>query len=149
MFMKKIGDLTALRSDVKSLKKEKAWSDEADFPEKLKEEVFIKHLKGPLFFGSTSEFQALADQIPITAKTVVIRLGRMQYMDQSGLYAMEDVLQDLSKRNIQVLFVGLLKQPRYMMERIDIIPDLIPKDHIFKDFDSCLNWIKNNVKDEF
>ncbi|EPR74006.1 Sulfate permease [Winogradskyella psychrotolerans RS-3] len=149
MFMKKIGDLTALRSDVKSLKKEKAWADEADFPEKLKEEVFIKHLKGPLFFGSTSEFQALADQIPITAKTVVIRLGRMQYMDQSGLYAMEDVLQDLSKRNILVLFVGLLKQPRYMMERIDIIPNLILKEHIFKDFDSCLNWIKSNVKDEF
>ncbi|WP_179333777.1 SulP family inorganic anion transporter [Winogradskyella costae] len=149
MFMKKIGDITALRSDVKSLGKEKAWADETDFPNRLKEEVFIKHLKGPLFFGSTSEFQALADQIPITAKTVVIRLGRMQYMDQSGLYAMEDVLQDLSKRNIQVLFVGLLKQPKYMMERIDIIPDLIPKDHIFKDFDSCLNWIKNNVKDEF
>eukprot|EP01093_Parvamoeba_rugata_P014776 TRINITY_DN4921_c0_g1_i1.p1 TRINITY_DN4921_c0_g1~~TRINITY_DN4921_c0_g1_i1.p1 ORF type:complete len:610 (-),score=131.68 TRINITY_DN4921_c0_g1_i1:853-2409(-) len=149
MFIKKIGDITALRSDVKSLKKEKAWADEANFPEKLKEEVFIKHLKGPLFFGSTSEFQALADQIPTTAKTVVIRLGRMQYMDQSGLYAMEDVLQDLSKRNIQVLFVGLLKQPRYMMERIDIIPNLISKDHIFKEFDSCLNWIKSNVKDEF
>ena len=31
MFMKKIGDLTAERSDVKSLKEE-AWADEADFP---------------------------------------------------------------------------------------------------------------------
>jgi SulP family sulfate permease len=148
MFMKKIGDLTAQRSDVKSLKKEKAWADEAVFPEKLKEEVFIKHIKGPLFFGSTSDFQSLADQIPATAKTVVIRLGRMQYMDQSGLYAMEDVLQDLNKKNIQVLFVGLLKQPSYMMERIDIIPDLIRKEHIFKTFDSCVKWIKDNVKDE-
>ncbi|MEH1007508.1 MULTISPECIES: SulP family inorganic anion transporter [unclassified Winogradskyella] len=148
MFMKKIGDLTAERSDVKSLKEE-AWDDEGNFPSALKEEVFIKHLKGPLFFGSTSDFQALTEQIPNTAKTVILRLGRMQYMDQSGLYAMEDMLQDLSKRNIQVLFVGLLKQPRYMMERIDIIPNLISKDHIFKEFDSCLNWIKSNVKDEF
>ena len=32
MFMKKIGDLTGERSDIKSLGKEKAWSDEADFP---------------------------------------------------------------------------------------------------------------------
>lgn len=148
MFMKKIGDLTAERSDVKSLKEE-AWDDEGNFPSALKEEVFIKHLKGPLFFGSTSDFQALTEQIPNTAKTVILRLGRMQYMDQSGLYAMEDMLQDLSKRNIKVLFVGLLKQPRYMMERIDIIPNLISKDHIFKEFDSCLNWIKSNVKDEF
>ena len=58
MFMKKIGDLTAERSDVKTLKEE-AWADEKGFPETLKEQVFIKHIKGPLFFGSTSDFQAL------------------------------------------------------------------------------------------
>jgi SulP family sulfate permease len=147
MFMKKIGDLTAERSDVKSLKEE-SWADEIDFPEKLKEKVFIKHIKGPLFFGSTSEFQALSQQIPESAKTVIMRLGRMQYMDQSGLYAMEEMLQDLKKKNIEVLFVNLLQQPRYMMERIDIIPDFIPKEHVFKGFDPCVQWIKENITDE-
>ena len=147
MFMKKIGDLTAERSDVKSLKEE-SWADEIDFPEKLKEKVFIKHIKGPLFFGSTSEFQALSQQIPESAKTVIMRLGRMQYMDQSGLYAMEDMLQDLKKKNIEVLFVNLLQQPRYMMERIDIIPDFIPKEHVFKGFEPCVQWIKENITDE-
>lgn len=146
MFMKKIGDLTAERSDVKSLKEE-AWADEDEFPTNLKEEVFIKHLKGPLFFGSTSDFQALTQQIPSTAKTVILRLGRMQYMDQSGLYAMEDMLLDLKKNDVEVLFVGLLKQPRYMMERIDIIPDFIPNEHIFNNFKECMAWIKNNIKD--
>ena len=147
MFMKKIGDLTAERSDVKSLKEE-SWADEIDFPKKLKEEVFIKHIKGPLFFGSTTEFQALSQQIPESAKTVIMRLGRMQYMDQSGLYAMEDMLQDLKKKNIEVLFINLLQQPRYMMERIDIIPDFIPKEHIFKGFDPCVQWIKENITNE-
>lgn len=147
MFMKKIGDLTAERSDVKPLKEE-AWDDEEDFPDNLKQEVFIKHLKGPLFFGSTSDFQQLYSQIPETAEIVILRLGRMQYMDQSGLYAMEDMLQDLNKKGIEVLFVGLLKQPRYMMERIDIIPDLIPKEHIFKEFKECLFWIKKNIIDK-
>jgi SulP family sulfate permease len=149
MFMKKMGDLTAERSDVKSLQKEKAWPDESEFPKNLREEVFTKHIKGPLFFGSTSEFQALAQQIPDTASTVIIRMGRMQYMDQTGLYALEDVLIDLSKSNITVLFVNVLRQPRYMMERVDIIPDLIPEEHIFKNFNECLLWIKNNVKDNY
>ena len=147
MFMKKIGDLTAERSDVKPLKEE-VWADESNFPISLKEEVFIKHLKGPLFFGSTSDFQQLTAQIPDTAKTVILRLGRMQYMDQSGLYAMEDMLQELNKKEVEVLFVGLLRQPKYMMERIDIIPDLIPNEHIFKDFKACLIWIRQNVKDQ-
>jgi SulP family sulfate permease len=146
MFMKKIGDLTAERSEVNSLKEE-AWADEKDFPKNLKEEVFIKHIKGPLFFGSTSDFQALYQQIPDTASTVIMRLGRMQYMDQSGLYAMEDMLQDLKTKNVEVLFVDLLNQPRYMMERIDIIPDFIPKEHIFNSFEECTNWVKDNIKD--
>lgn len=146
MFMKKIGDLTAERSDVKSLN-EKAWEDETDFPKNLTEEVFIKHIKGPLFFGSTSDFQALSLQIPDTAKIVIMRLGRMQYMDQSGLYAMEDMLLSLKKKNIEVVFVDLLEQPKYMMERIDIIPDFIPKEHIFPNFSSCVKWVKQHVKD--
>ncbi|KQC30764.1 SulP family inorganic anion transporter [Flagellimonas eckloniae] len=149
MFMKKMGDLTAKRSDVKPLTQEKAWADEKDFPNNLAQEVFIKHVKGPLFFGSTSEFQQLANQIPDTASAVIIRMGRMQYMDQSGLYAMEDVLQDLKNRDVHVLLVNVLDQPKYMMERIDIIPDLIPTKHIFDDFKSCMAWVELNIKDEF
>ena len=143
MFMKKIGDLTAKRSDVKTLKEE-AWKDEIGFPEEYKKEVFIKHIKGPLFFGSTSEFQQLSQQIPKTASKVIIRLGRTEYMDQSGLYAMEDVLQELQAHDITVLFVELLEQPRYLMERIDIIPDLVPEDQIFDTFEECVAWIKQN-----
>ena len=145
MFMKKIGDISAQRSDVKSLKEE-AWADEIGIPEELKEQIFIKHNKGPLFFGSTSEFQALAKQIPQQAATVIIRMDQTQYMDQSGLYAMEEVLIDLVNEGKKVLLVDTLEQPKYMMERIDIIPDLIPKEHLFDDFNSCMVWVKENIK---
>ncbi|MGB1042906.1 MAG: SulP family inorganic anion transporter [Tenacibaculum sp.] len=147
MFMKKIGDLTAERSEVLTF--EEAWDDEVDFPIELKEEVFIKHIKGPLFFGYTSDFQAMTKQIPKTAATVIMRLDLMQYMDQSGLYAMEDMIQDLKSNgtHVQVLFVGLLRQPRYMMERIGLIPDFIPEEHIFTTFEECQNWVKQNIKD--
>ena len=148
MFMKKIGDLMAERSDVKPLNEEEAWADEAGFPEDLKEKVYIKHIKGPLFFGSTSDFQQLALQIPQTASVVIIRMDRMQYMDQSGLYAMEDVLIDLINSGKKVLLVGILSQPRYMLERIGIIPNLIPTEQVFETFDESLAWIKANVKDE-
>ena len=100
--------------------------------------MFIKHIKGPLFFGSTSDFQQLYKQIPDTATTVILRLGKMQYMDQSGLYAMEDMIQDLKTKNVDVLFVNVLKQPRYMMERIDLIPSFIPEENIYNDFDDCV-----------
>jgi len=147
LFMKKIGDLTAKQSGLKLLK-EIPWADEKEFPSKLKEEVFIKHVNGPLFFGSNNEFQILAAQIPDTANTVIIRMDKMEYLDQSGLYTMDDVLQDLVKKGIKVLLVAVLEQPRLLMERIDIIPDLIPEEHVFKNFDNCLQWVQENVRDE-
>ncbi len=146
IFMKKIGDVTAKRSDVKPLKEE-AWEDEIDFPENLSQEVFIKHIKGPLFFGSTSNFQQLAKQIPNTVSAVIVRMGKMPYVDQSGLFALEDVLIDLEKNGINVLFVDVLEQPKYMMENIGIIPDLVSQEHIFKTFDECMVWVKANIKD--
>ena len=147
IFMKKIGDLTAERSDVKSLLKEKVSMEEFEFSESLKKGVYVKHIKGPLFFGSTSDFQQLATQIPDTTSTLIIRMERVTYIDQSGLYAMEDVLVDLVKNGKRVLLVDVLKQPLYMLERIDIIPDLIPKDQIFDNFNDCLVWIKKSVED--
>ena len=101
-----------------------------------------------MFFGSTSDFQQLMGQIPDAATTIVIRMGRMQYIDQSGLYALEDVLIDLTKQGKKILLVNVLKQPRYLLERIDIIPDLVPKDQLFDSFDESLAWIKENVKNK-
>ncbi|WGD35950.1 SulP family inorganic anion transporter [Olleya sp. YS] len=148
IFMKKIGDLTTKSSDVSPLK-EKAWEDEAGFPKNLTQEVFIKHINGPLFFGSTSNFQQLAKQIPDTASTVIVRMDRMPYIDQSGLFVLEDIIIDLEANGIQVLFVGVQEQPKYMMERIDIIPDLVSKEHIFNTFSECLDWVKSNIKDKY
>lgn len=151
MFMKKMGDVTSAKSRVSPvqdvIKEERYWSDELDFPEKLKEEVFIKHVEGPLFFGYTTEFLNLARQVPPTASHVVIRLDRTPYIDQSGLFTLEDVILELERDNIQVLLVGVNVQPKARMEGIDIIPNLISEEHIFEDFDACLRYIKSNVKD--
>ncbi|NOX47981.1 MAG: SulP family inorganic anion transporter [Chlorobi bacterium] len=146
MFMKKIGDMTAELSSIESFDRSKAWPDEISIQEKFKEKIFIKHIRGPLFFGSTSYFQQLVKQIPDNTSTVIIRMGKMPYIDQSGLYAMEDVLVDLVKQGKKVLLVKIFKQPRYMLERIDIIPDLIPKEQVFDSFNDCLAWIRENVE---
>lgn len=149
IFMKRIGDLTTESSKIKSLADEKIWDDEIEFPKELKEEVAIKRINGPLFFGSTSDFQELSKQIPDTASVVVIRMDNVRYIDQSGLYAMEDVLIDLCGKGKKVLMVNIPKHTRYMLERIDIIPNLVPEEFIFNRFKECLIWIKDNVKDEY
>ena len=58
-------------------------------------------------------------------------------------------MQDLVNAGKEVLLVGLVEQPKYMMERIDIIPDLIPENKIFSNFDACLEYVVANVEDVF
>jgi SulP family sulfate permease len=44
---------------------------------------------------------------------------------------------------------GIVKQPKLLMERIDIIPDLVPNELIFNDFENCLLWIKAHIKNNY
>ncbi|MBR9919272.1 MAG: SulP family inorganic anion transporter [Bacteroidetes bacterium] len=153
VFMKKMGDLNTFRGSVQKLREvdrfKQLWPDEKKFPENLKEEVFLKHLDGPLFFGYTTDFLKLSREIPLTASHVIIRMDRVPYMDQSGLFAMEDVLTELRDKNITILVVGLKQQPRVRLEAIDIIPELLKEDHIFEEFGDCLSFIKANVVDRY
>jgi SulP family sulfate permease len=73
-FMKKMGDLAKNNSKVGLVSNEKEF--EINISEKSKENVFIKHLNGPLFFGFTSEFVSIANKIPKTASVIIIGHGK-------------------------------------------------------------------------
>ncbi len=137
IFMKKVGDLTGESLNIFPINKVKD-----KLPSNLKEEVFIKDIEGPLFFGSSSKFNEIAKQIPSTVTTLVIRLNKVPYIDQSGLYALESVITDLISKNKKILLVGLKNQPKELMEKVNIIPSLIPEKQIFQDFESSLASIK-------
>ena len=149
--MKKIGDVSAKRSKLVPLGNADEfglpWQDEKNFPQYLKEEVFIKRLDGPLFFGNTSDFQELAKGIPATATHLIIRMGKVPYMDQSGLYAMEETLLRLRQGKIKIILVSLQKQPKVMMQSIDIIPDLVPEKRLVGTFKEAMEYIRKNVED--
>lgn len=146
MFMKKIGDLTENKSKVTTGSKEKLWEDEKESTVLKSDDIAIKHINGPLFFGSREGFQRLAKTISNEAKTVLFRFDRMEYIDQSGLYALEDLLVDLSSQNKKIYFIHLPKQPRFMMERIGLVPKLVPAANIFEELPDFLNHIKTTKK---
>jgi SulP family sulfate permease len=54
-------------------------------------------------------------------------MERVPYIDQSGLYAMEDAILPLRRRNVIVLLTGVQSQPNDMLRKIKIVPNLIPR----------------------
>lgn len=144
MFMKKIGDSTANQSKLKTLPNDKSLDEEevVDVDGDGIADIVIKQIMGPLFFGSADGFQKLAKKIPSSAQIIVFRLETMNYIDQSGLYALEEILMDLSEQGKTLYLVDLQKQPRYMMERVELVPKLISKDNIFENYKECFSFIK-------
>lgn len=148
MFMKKIGDATANQSILKTLPTDKSLNQEevVDIDGDGITDIVIKQINGPLFFGSADGFQKLAKKIPSSAQIIVFRLETMNYIDQSGLYAFEEILMDLSEQGKTLFLVDLKKQPRYMMERVKLVPKLISKNNIFENYKKCFSAIKNTHK---
>lgn len=147
IFMKKMGEISADRSAVNKIdpSNDLPWMDEDSLPDEFKDEVFIKHLVGPIFFGYTNELQIMASQVPSSSKFIIIRMEKVPYIDQSGLYAMEDIFNDLKNNDIEILVTGLQKQPEYLIRKIDIIPSLIPEEQIFNTFEESVSWIVKRV----
>lgn len=54
----------------------------------------------------------MSAQIPSTASTLVIRLDKVPYLDQSGLYALKAIIIDLVQKKKAVLLVGVDQQPK-------------------------------------
>ncbi|MGC1514721.1 MAG: SulP family inorganic anion transporter [Maribacter sp.] len=148
LFMKKASDLGEkgiVMELVEDLKDEKPWQDELPFYEQFKDKILIKHLKGPLFFGFTTHLKNQIATIDKNVKVLIIRMDQVPLIDQSGLYALEDIVFDLKTRGVQVLFVKLQIQPMDMLRSIDIIPDLVPEKHVFDTVKDAFAYVKNTI----
>jgi SulP family sulfate permease len=121
------------------------WADDNLLPASIREQVYIKHIDGPLFFGFTDTFKIMTQAIP-KVKYVIIRMDRVPYIDQSGLYALEDAILYLKQKDITVLLAGIQPQPEGMLRRIFLIPDLLEEQFVLADFESCVKWVISEIQ---
>ncbi len=148
LFMKKSSDEVEEGARSESLTDfsfEQPWADEGDLVQRLGSRVYIKHLDGPLFFGFVSSFRTIMQELP-NLEVLIIRMDRVPYIDQSGLYALEDAILELQGRGVAVAFVGLNEQEQDMMERINLIPGLVRYEHLFDDFAACRSWLSERIE---
>lgn len=149
LYMKKSGDLSEQGMEVGNVTDmdgSKPWQDEIEFYDAYKDRVIIKHLYGPLFFGFTSYFKDQIKALPKDISAVILRMDRVPYIDQSGIYTLEDIVFDLEQQGVEAILVGLKEQPKDMLLAVDIIPDLIPEADIFETIDESFVYLKKQLK---
>jgi len=132
VFMKKLSDLTEAQTALTPLRDE-PWADEVDIPEEIRNCVFIKHIDGPLFFGVASQFIELSRQLA-SGKLLVLRMDRVSYMDQTGIYALQEALVSLKNAGLRVLIVGITVAHLDLLLKLQVVPNLVGEDDIFLNF---------------
>lgn len=148
LFMKRASDLVEggySSQEMTGFDKESPWPDEQGMPDTVAHRIYIQRLNGPIFFGTITKFKEVMQTVPEDAKVVIIRMRLVSFMDQSGLYAMEEAIKDIQSRGAQVLMTIIQPQPLYMLRKMDVIPDLVPEDHTFETFEACTEYLKSKI----
>lgn len=149
LFMKKMSDLMEHQTEVAPLDSftdtdsSTGGDDTVCLTKDISQFIFVKKLSGPLFFGFATAFQDIAKKlqnIPI----LILNVKEVPYIDQTGLYALEEVMLDLKNHGVTVFISGLQDQPHDMLTKINIIPSLVPEDFLFENLAACTAFLGKN-----
>jgi SulP family sulfate permease len=148
LFMKRASDLVEggySSQELTNFDKESPWDDEHGMPDTVAHKIYVQRLNGPIFFGTINKFKEVMATVPVDAKIVIIRMRLVSFMDQSGLYAMEEAIKEIQANGTQVLMTIIQPQPLYMLTTHKVIPGVVPEDHTFKTFEDCTEYLKKQI----
>ncbi len=144
LFMKKMSDIAEDKSAEGSVEEfglDEIWPKDLELTDDIRHKVFIKYFDGPIFFGFASKFQEMTQRSP-DVDVVILRMGRVPYIDQSGLYAIEDAIMALHDKKILVLITEIQEQPKDMLRGVGLIPEMIPDERLYVNLASAINALK-------
>ena len=75
---------------------------EQENPE-LPDGVLVYSIEGPFFFGAAESFEHVLNETHTDPRILIIRLGRVPFIDMTGLQALEDAIKALKKRHVEVI----------------------------------------------
>ncbi|MFC5696240.1 SulP family inorganic anion transporter [Pseudomonas sp. GCM10022186] len=99
--------------------------------------VLVYTIEGPLFFGAAETFERVLAQTHTDPHLLVIRLKRVPFMDITGLQTLEEVIQQLHKRQIVVKLCEANRKVLSKLDKAGILQTLGPA-HYHEEFAAAL-----------
>ncbi|MFT4681944.1 MAG: SulP family sulfate permease [Granulosicoccus sp.] len=149
VFLKRMSDISSDTMSLSNLDEaheaEALWDDEIEMDPAVREKVIFKHMNGPLFFGMTTHFRRAVSELP-EVRLLVIRMERVPFIDQSGVYALEASLEELKQQRVVVAISGADEKAVKLMKDMHLIPKYVPEQLVFDDFQDCRKWLRGVIK---
>jgi SulP family sulfate permease len=74
---------------------------------RLPRSVLVYRIDGPFFFGAAEKLENSLERAQLGIDTVVIRLGRVPFMDATGLATLAEIVRRFQKRRVRVMLCGV------------------------------------------
>ena len=78
-----------------------------EVPVKLPPSVLVYRIDGPFFFGAAEKLESTLERVPLGVRAIVLRLGRVPFMDATGLQTLLEVIERYRRRKVRVLLCGV------------------------------------------
>ncbi|HWV24060.1 MAG TPA: SulP family inorganic anion transporter, partial [Thermomicrobiales bacterium] len=84
--------------------------------------VLVYAINGPFFFAAVDAFERALASTHLEPQTLIVRLGRVPFIDITGIEALEEVIATMLERGVLVVFCEANLRVRTKLERSELIP---------------------------
>ena len=89
--------------------------------------VLVYRIDGPFFFGAAEKLESTVERAQLHVGTVVIRLGRVPFMDATGMHTLAEIIERFQRRGIRVLLCGTQERLARSLARAGIMALIGPE----------------------
>ncbi len=104
---------------------------------KLPADVLVYAVEGPFFFGAIEAFEQALASTKTDPRVLIIRLRQVPFMDVTALETIEEVVQDLHKRGVVVVFSEANARVARKLAKMGII-DKVGRENVTESFTEAL-----------
>jgi SulP family sulfate permease len=105
------------------------FDDDSNEDVRLPKSVLVYRVEGPFFFGAAEKLESTLERVQLGVETVVIRLGRVPFMDATGINTLTEIIQRFQRRRVRVMLCGIHDELRGALDAAGI-PALVGEANI-------------------
>ena len=72
-------------------------------------------------------------------------MGDVRYLDQSGVYALADLIEDLHGQDTEVYMAELHEEPLDILHSLSVIPTTLPEERVFESAQEAIREATDGV----
>jgi SulP family sulfate permease len=107
LFVRRMAESVSVREQVFGGDQEAAQPVSTEQQVRLPRNVLVYRIEGPFFFGAAQMLGSALERLQFGVDTVVIRLGRVPFLDATGLQTLYEIVHRFRHRKIRVILCGL------------------------------------------